>query len=125
MSEVLTYKTLAQRSGVDPVRPTVLRPAVVTAFSPRENRRLASAGIYANGWEVLIYETGLEWEACFFNHDLQHEHLLASSFDSARRRAEMRIDILEALAGSDPISEATAETDRGSYNIARYRKASS
>lgn len=64
------------------------------------------AGFYAGCWEVLVYQRGDVWEACFFRRDIYHEHVAGQSLDGARRAAETRIDALEGgaappSAGSD------------------------
>jgi hypothetical protein len=52
-------------------------------------------GLYAGDWEILLYERGGGWEACFFKWDIYHEHVTGDSLDEARRAAEARIDALE------------------------------
>ncbi len=53
------------------------------------------AGCYLHDWEILVYEQGSFWEACFFKWGSHHEHVTAFSLMAARRRAVERIDILE------------------------------
>ena len=61
----------------------------------RKHRQLRWAGQYEEDWEILLYELGGLWEACFFKWGFYHEHAFGSSLDDARRKAEVRIDSIE------------------------------
>jgi hypothetical protein len=67
-----------------------------TVQSAHKHRCLAWAGQYAGDWEILAYCEESSWEACFFNRNLQHEHVRGSSFEDARIKAEQRIDFIES-----------------------------
>ncbi len=58
------------------------------------------AGVYADDWEILLYQSDGGWEACFFKLDIYHEHVAGLSLDEARRAAEARIDALEGRGTS-------------------------
>ena len=59
-------------------------------------------GLYADGWEILLYRKEGDWEACFFKWDIYHEHVTGQSLDEARRAAEARIDALEGRGTTPP-----------------------
>jgi hypothetical protein len=52
-------------------------------------------GVYAGGWEIVVYERKAFWEACFFNGHDHHEHLKATSMEGAQHEAKCRIDSLQ------------------------------
>lgn len=60
------------------------------------------ASLYADDWEILLYERGDDWEACFFKCDIYHEHVAGHSREEARCVAEARIDALEGRGVSPP-----------------------
>lgn len=59
-------------------------------------RELCWSGHSAEDWEILIYKTNELFEACFFRWPIHHEHVIGTSFESVRHRAESRIRVLEA-----------------------------
>jgi len=69
--------------------------AIVMANQPT-HRQLVWSARNNDDWEILIYQCGELWEACFFRWAIHHEHAMGSSFDSVRRRVEQRIHVLEA-----------------------------
>ena len=62
----------------------------------RSARQLIWSSREADDWEILVYNKGETWEACFFRWPIHHEHLNGPSFTHVRRRAEQRIRVLEA-----------------------------
>ena len=64
-----------------------------TVKSPRQ---LIWSSSKPDDWEILVYNKGETWEACFFRWPLHHEHVNGPSFTFVRQRAEHRICVLEA-----------------------------
>jgi hypothetical protein len=59
-------------------------------------RQLIWSSRKPDDWEILVYNTGETWEACFFRWPIHHEHVNGPSFTYVRQRAEQRIYVLEA-----------------------------
>ena len=59
-------------------------------------RQLIWSSHKADEWEILVYNKGENWEACFFRWPIHHEHINGPSFTYVRRRAEQKICLLEA-----------------------------
>src|SRR5262245_36986628 len=60
------------------------------------SRQLIWSSHRPNDWEILVYNNGASWEACFFRWPIHHEHANGPSFSFVRQRAEQRIRGLEA-----------------------------
>ena len=58
-------------------------------------RKLVWSSSTPKGWEILVYRSGELWEACFFCWAIHHEHVISSSLEHVRQRAEQRIRALE------------------------------
>ena len=59
-------------------------------------RRLIWSSCKPDDWEILVYNRGEIWEACFFRWPIHHEHVSGPSFAYVRQRAEQTICVLEA-----------------------------
>jgi hypothetical protein len=59
-------------------------------------RQLIWSSRKPNDWEILVYKQTEDWEACFFRWPIHHEHVMGSSFELVRQKAERRIRLLEA-----------------------------
>ena len=62
----------------------------------KSTRELIWSSHKADDWEILVYNKGETWEACFFRWPIHHEHINGPSFTYVRRRAEQKICVLEA-----------------------------
>ena len=60
-----------------------------------KSRRLIWSSRKPTDWEILVYQDGESWEACFFRWPIHHEHATGTSFDSVKNRAEQRIHAIE------------------------------
>ena len=76
--------------------------SVVSPTNP-EAMHLCWVGYNVNGWEILIYKRNAHFECCFFRWPVHHEHVTDASLESVRKRAELKISLLEArhLKGAD------------------------
>ena len=50
----------------------------------------------ADDWEILVYQQGAVFEACFFQWETHHEHAIGSPVEALNHYVEQRIEILRS-----------------------------